>query len=91
MSRSLPAGILEDVEFEHKKETLTSKDVLIMMSDGISESFEDDNAVLEIIAGFSEKDSPKAVASEILARAHAARGKNEGDDMTAIAAKIIKK
>lgn len=39
LSHSLPAGILENADVEHKKEELQNGDMLIMMSDGISESF----------------------------------------------------
>jgi len=88
LSHSLPAGILEEVDTEHKKEVLIKDDLLIMMSDGIGESFEDENELLGIINTY-DCFEPQVIADKLISEAARARGGREGDDMTVLVAKII--
>ena len=91
LSHSLPAGILENADVEHKKEELQNGDMLIMMSDGISESFLDEEEMMKAIGRLGKNNSPQRLAAALLAEAKQARGSGEGDDMTVIALAIERK
>lgn len=92
-SRSLPIGILEDVEFNIYEENLEDGDIVIMMSDGILDSNRDienqeiwmQNLIMNI-----NSQNPSAISEEILSIARFVSGNNSTDDMTVMATKVWK-
>lgn len=92
-SRSLPIGILKDIDFNVYEENIEDGDLIIMMSDGILDSNKDtDNPeewIKKVISGI-ESINPQIVADEILniAKLH---GMGEiKDDMTVLVTKVWK-
>lgn len=87
-STSLPLGIVDDAYPLIKKEVVSSGDYIILVSDGISDSFENDEAFKEEILSLRAKN-PQELADQLLERA---LSKNKGyaiDDMTVLAIKIF--
>ena len=89
---ALPAGILSDIEIEliHKK--VVNGDFLIMVSDGIIDSFQatDDSirAVQEILQNMTSKN-PQKIADDLLQEALSnCRDKVPVDDMMVMVSKI---
>ena len=91
---SLPAGILNNIEVELVSKKLEDGDFIIMMSDGILDSFreyEDGDKVLrDFIEGISSIN-PQDIADQILDRAYANCSGKPIDDMMVVAAKIWKR
>lgn len=88
-SRSLPAGILDEADMEQKSECLQNGDLLIMLSDGIAEAYSDEKFLMSEIHRLSRHNSPRQLSAALLESAK--QQKSDWDDMTVIAAKIIKK
>ncbi len=87
-STSLPLGIVDDAYPLIKKEVVSSSDYIILVSDGISDSFENDEVFKEEILSLRAKN-PQELADQLLERA---LSKNKGyaiDDMTVLAIKIF--
>jgi stage II sporulation protein E len=93
-SASMPAGILSNVETEliHKK--IISGDFIIMMSDGIIDSFNkiegNDKPLLRFIEGI-ESINPQEIADIILNRAYENCEEKPIDDMIVLVAKVWKR
>lgn len=81
----LPLGILERVEPEVARVKLLPGDMIVMMTDGVSDVL-DDGAIEEILVKNMEL-SP-ALISETLINAAAVRAPKRRDDMTALCVKI---
>ena len=93
-SASLPAGILSSIEMELVHKNLVEGDFIIMMTDGVLDSFNGgegcEKEVRRLIQGI-QSANPQEVADFILDRAcENSRGK-PADDMMVVAAKIWKK
>ena len=86
-SKSVPVGILDEVELEYERSRLVSGDVLLMVSDGMISDGAEWLALL--IQGMSELElrSPLLLTSSIMTAAKHLK-KNIMDDITVIAAKI---
>ena len=87
-STSLPLGIVDDAYPLIKKEVVSSGDYIILVSDGISDSFENDEVFKDEILSLRAKN-PQELADQLLERA---LSKNKGyaiDDMTVLAIKIF--
>ena len=85
-STSLPLGILASAESEITKFELQDKDVVLMITDGVSDALEDEENEVEKIA--KQTGNTKFLCSEIIKYAV---DKNNGcakDDMLALAIKI---
>lgn len=94
-SASLPAGILVSMDTELVHKNIDSGDMLIMMTDGIVDSFggEDepgDRALMKFIQEISSIN-PQQVADEILGKAVANCDGKPLDDMTVVVAKVWKR
>ncbi len=87
-SKSVPIGILDEVELEYERSHLISGDVLLMVSDGMISDGAEWLALL--IQGMSDLElkSPLLLSSSIMTAAKHLK-KNIMDDITVIAAKII--
>ena len=87
-SSSLPLGIVDDAYPLIKKEVVSSGDYIILFSDGVSDSFENDEVLKEEILSLKAKN-PQDLADQLLERA---LSKNKGyaiDDMTVLVIKIF--
>ncbi len=87
-SNSLPMGIVTDISPITKKEVISADDYIVMVSDGISDSFENDEVFMEEIKTI-KPSNPQQFADEILERA---LSKNKGyavDDLTVLIIKIF--
>lgn len=90
-SKSLPIGILEDVDSNIYEEDLEDGDILIMMSDGVLDSNRSeensDEWMKKVIMGINSQN-PKKITEEILNRAKLVSIGHPKDDMTIMATKI---
>lgn len=92
-SKSLPVGILKDIDFNVYEGYLDDGDVIIMMSDGVLEANEvvDDVEIWmrDVIAGINSLN-PKKITEEIIRAAEEASGGKIKDDMTLLVTKFWK-
>ena len=92
---ALPAGIMSGIEVELAAKKLDNGDMVIMMTDGVLDAFENGEGNADkAMAGFLEEiDSanPQHIADAILDKAYAACRRKPGDDMTVLAAKVWKR
>ncbi len=85
---ALPMGIVEESKPLIKKNVISAKDLVILVSDGISDSFENDQDLKECIKSIKTKN-PQEFADELLERALACNNGYAVDDMTVIVVKIL--
>lgn len=90
-SLSLPAGILDEADMELKSEQLHNGDLLIMVSDGVADSFSDETFLMSEINRLSRQNSPRQLATALLASAKQQKGNTAWDDMTVVVARIVTK
>ena len=86
---SLPTGILPEVKYENKKVWLKHKDVVILMTDGVSDCFSGKAELFEAI-GASFSNNLKEFADGIMKAAYNKNNKRS-DDMTVVAVKLTEK
>ncbi len=86
-SASLPIGITREIASEEVKFKLEKDDLIIMVSDGVSQSFEDGAWLLSMLSEeINASDPLGTIARSLLERA---KKKNErSDDMTVIAVRV---
>lgn len=93
-SASLPAGILSNIETELVHKKIQSGDFVIMMTDGILDTFkiqeDGDRALIEFIQDIDSMN-PQKIADTILNRAYENSNGQPQDDMMVLAAKVWKK
>lgn len=85
---ALPIGIVEETTPLVNKNIVENKDFIIMISDGISDSFEGEEELKECIKSIKTKN-PQEFAEELLERALACNNGYAVDDMTVIVVKIL--
>ena len=85
---ALPIGIVEDTKPLIKKNVVKAKDLVILMSDGVSDSFENDQNLEDCIKSIKTKN-PQEFADNLLERALACNNGYAVDDMTIIVVKIL--
>lgn len=85
---SLPIGILEDVEPKTHSKNIYPNDIIIMMTDGVSDLYT--NEELEQLFGeeINGEDSPDETAQKILSSALKKCEGEQKDDMTVVVVKI---
>lgn len=85
---SLPLGVLEEMKPSVTKKALSEGDMTVLFSDGITDCFNDPNALAAI---FSETTctNPQSVAEIIMTKALRICSNKPKDDMTVVVAKII--
>lgn len=82
---SMPAGILRGIEFAKRTAVLSRGDLIVMMSDGITEL--GGEWLSALLKGF-EENTPQEIADSILKEAlNVSEGQKE-DDMSVIAARL---
>ena len=87
-SSSLPMGIVSDIKPVVKKVVISGNDFMVIASDGVSDSFENDEIFKEEIVSIKTKN-PQELADQLLEKA---LSKNKGyavDDMTILVVKIF--
>lgn len=93
-SASLPAGILENIELELINKKVESGDIIIMMTDGIIDSFikgkDGDKTIYEFIEKINNIN-PQRIADIILDKAYENCGGKPVDDMMVLVAKVWKR
>jgi stage II sporulation protein E len=92
-SVTLPAGILENIEMELVHKKVDSGDSIIMMSDGIIDSFIKQETGEENLIELIEKinsTNPQEIADRILDKAYENCGSKPIDDMMVVVAKVWK-
>ena len=85
---SLPLGIVEEISPLTNKQVASSKDFVILLSDGVCDSFETDEQLQETIKSIKTKN-PQEFADLLL---ECALSQNNGyavDDMTVVVVKIL--
>ncbi len=85
---ALPMGIVDDCKPLVNKNVISAKDFVIMFSDGISDSFENNEQLQECIKSIKTKN-PQEFADELLERALACNNGYAVDDMTVIVVKVL--
>ena len=88
-NHSLPLGILDSLRPESAEYTLSENDVLLFVSDGISEAFGSASDLYEVLRSVPAKN-PQQLADALLERALAAYNGVAKDDMTAVAVRLFK-
>lgn len=79
---SLPLGIFQCPEIRKEQVSVESGDYIIMMTDGVSESFQSDEESLEDFIGRITEQNPKEVAEKIMQRVIFANEGHVRDDMS---------
>ncbi|PYG88216.1 stage II sporulation protein E [Ruminiclostridium sufflavum DSM 19573] len=91
---SLPAGILSEVELELVHKKVNNGDFVIMVSDGIIDSFQNTPDSVKEVQGILERmtsKNPQAIADDLLEEALCAcKDKAPVDDMMVMVAKVWK-
>lgn len=88
-NHSLPLGILDSLRPETAEYTLAENDVLLFVSDGVSDAFGSASDLYEALRGISTKN-PQQLADGLLERALHAYGGTAKDDMTVVAVRLFK-
>lgn len=84
-SQTVPIGLLQTLDTERIKVEVSADDLIIMLSDGVSQSPEDAPWLLELLSKPAPRDL-KTYAEQILAMAE--RHNRRRDDMTVVVARI---
>ena len=87
-ANSLPMGI-SDLEFSPAQTALASGDILLMISDGVSDAFGSSTDILDYLKSTSVKN-PQKLADSVIEKALSIQGSPK-DDMTALCVRIYKK
>lgn len=89
---ALPIGIMDKIKIEEIETIVHPGDILIMVSDGILDAYEENEKLdwlKDIINEINSKD-PQTISDLILNKAINQYGEREKDDMTVIVAKLTK-
>ncbi len=84
---SLPLGILDEIQPNFNTLTLNSGDILLLLSDGISDAFFSNTDTVDFLMSQNTKN-PQTLANNLLEEAIKNYGGVAKDDMTAICVKI---
>ena len=89
---ALPMGILNSVEVDVTTKRLKADDLIIMVTDGVTEgktNNEKEERLINLLSDTKETDNPQALAQDILAQIQQSSGVL--DDMTVMVAKVVAK
>lgn len=87
-SKTLPLGIIKDVDFKKLKVDVQDGDVIIMISDGVTQGREDCPWLYETLQKTLDAEGIKSAVDLILERA---RRESAADDISVIAIRIVRK
>jgi len=85
---SLPIGAIETLKPSTAKTKMNADDVLVFLSDGVSDAFASTGALFDFIKDFTPLN-PQKLADEILDKAYMLNGKKAKDDMTVVAVRLF--
>ncbi len=85
--KSLPVGILGDVNFANDSVKLSGGDVIVMVSDGAA--LRDEKWLEDIIRKFKDNDTCQDLAKAVVNEAIKRRSSGRDDDITAVAVKVL--
>lgn len=85
---SLPVGVLQDTKAVTKKVVLSEKDMIVLCSDGINDTFGSDGEFKDFLLTIKTAN-PQEFADEILKQALANNNGYAVDDMTCLVVKIM--
>jgi len=85
---ALPMGIVDDAEPLIKKNVVSTKDIVVLLSDGVSDSFANAEELQECLKSIKTKN-PQEFADQLVERALASNNGYAVDDMSVIAIKIL--
>lgn len=87
-STTLPVGILNEVDADQQTYPLEKGDLLVMMSDGAFEAYEEGLTVWPQIIAELPTEEPQMAADYLLALAVGCYGREPSDDLTVIVVKV---
>ncbi len=87
---SLPLGILDSLHPDTASYSLSENDVLLFLSDGITDAFSTTEDLYEVLKTLPIRN-PQQLADELLKQAIHAYGGKPKDDMTAVAVRLFKR
>jgi stage II sporulation protein E len=87
---TLPLGILEDLTPSVCSTPLLNGDMILLVTDGISDAFKSSGEIIDFLRKIPAKN-PQALADDVLAEALNLSGGKKNDDMTALAVRIFDK
>ena len=87
---ALPIGALENITPATFKTTISTKDIVIMATDGIVDAFENYEKMIEYISGLAT-NNPQTIAEAILNEALTLNDMTAKDDMTVLVARTYLK
>lgn len=85
---SLPIGAIETLKPSTARTKMGDGDVLVFLSDGVSDAFSSTGELFDYIKDFTPLN-PQKLADEILNRAYALNGNAARDDMTVVAVRLF--
>lgn len=83
---ALPIGATETLKPATKKTTITTKDIIIMATDGITDAFETEENLVEYVEKLASTN-PQTLSDSILHEALMRSGMSSKDDMTVLVAR----
>ena len=86
---SLPLGILNELKPSVSSTAVKSGDVVLLVTDGISDAFKDSTAMIDFLRTLPAKN-PQTLTDGLLKKAIELSGGKKKDDMTALAARIFR-
>ncbi len=87
---SLPLGIIDELKPSVCSATLNDGDVILLLSDGISDAFSSTGEIIDYLRTLPAKN-PQSLADQILETAISKNLNQKKDDMTALAVRIFKR
>lgn len=84
---SLPIGVLDEIKPSVRSVNLKDGDMLVLVSDGVSDCFEGDTLAASVSC--ANAVSPELAARQLVGQALTASGGKPRDDMTAVALRLI--
>lgn len=85
-SQTAPIGLMSTIDTERIKVEVKADDLIIMLSDGVSQSADDTPWLLELLSSQRKRYTPRELADLILKEA--IKNNDSGDDMSVIVLKI---
>lgn len=87
---SLPLGIIDELKPSVATTTLCDGDMVLLVTDGISDSFGSSGEVIDFLRTVPAKN-PQTLADDVLSYAISLSGGNKKDDMTVLAVRVYKR
>ncbi|PWM72433.1 MAG: hypothetical protein DBX59_06555 [Bacillota bacterium] len=87
---SLPMGILDDLAPSITSDTLRGDDVLLFVTDGVSDAFGNASSIIDFLQKQPAKN-PQTLANDVLGEALRISGGEKADDMTCLAVRVFEK